>query len=131
MTDIVRTKSLRISTGKKAGGQKGHRGTTLAISATPDKVVVHKAVQCSGCGKDISAVGSVDFERRQVYAIPVIKMVICEHRSEIKCCPHCQKQNKVVFPAAVSRCTNRAPILKSLQYTLPNINYCLLFGLHN
>ena len=88
-TDIVRTKSLRISTGKKAGGQRGHRGTTLPISETPDKVVVHKLVQCSGCGKDISAVGSVGYERRQVYDIAVIKMVVCEHRSEIKCCPHC------------------------------------------
>jgi regulator of replication initiation timing len=28
-TDIVCIKSLRISTGKKAGGQKGYRGTTL------------------------------------------------------------------------------------------------------
>lgn len=123
-TDIVRTKSLRISTGKKAGGQKGHRGTTLAISATPDKVVVHKPVQCSGCGKDISAVGSVRYERRQVYDIPVIKMVICEHRSEIKCCPHCQKENKGVFPAAVSRCTQYGSHLK--QFAVYLTQYQLL-----
>ena len=62
-TDIVRTKSLRISTGKKAGGQKGHTGTTLQISETPDKVIVHRAMECSSCGKDISAIGSLRYER--------------------------------------------------------------------
>lgn len=46
-TDIVRTKSLQISTGKKAGGQKGHTGTTLQISETPDKGLNYKESLCS------------------------------------------------------------------------------------
>lgn len=117
-TDIVRTKSLRISTGKKAGGQKGHTGTTLQISETPDKVVVHKAKECSGCGKDISGVSSFRFERRQVYDIPPIQIQICEHRGEIKCCPHCQKENKGVFPAEVSHCTQYGSNLKQLAVYL-------------
>ena len=111
-TDIVRTKSLRISTGKKAGGQKGHSGTTLAASATPDEVIVHKAVECSGCGKDISGVGSLRYEQRQVYDIPPIKMQVCEHRSEIKCCPHCDRENKGTFPAGVSQGTQYGTNLK-------------------
>lgn len=123
-TDIVRTKSLRISTGKKAGGQKGHSGTTLQISETPDKVVVHKANECSGCGKDISGVGGLRYERRQVYDIPPIKMAICEHRSEIKCCPHCQKENKGIFPAEVSHCTQYGSNLK--QFAVYFTQYQLL-----
>ena len=111
-TDIVRTKSLRISTGKKAGGQKGHSGTTLAASATPDEVIVHKAVECSGCGKDISGVGSLRYEQRQVYDIPPIKMQVCEHRSEIKCCPHCDKENKGIFPAGILQGTQYGTNLK-------------------
>ena len=87
-TDIIRTKSLRISTGKKAGGQKGHTGTTLQISETPDKVVVHRAVECSGCGKDISSIGSLRYERRQVYDIPPINIEVSEYRSEIRCYTH-------------------------------------------
>ena len=104
-TDIVRTKSLRLSAGKKAGGQKGHRGTTLQISETPDKVVVHRALECSGCGKDISVISSLRSERRQVYDIPAINIEVSEHRSEIKCCPHCQKENRGIFPAEVTHCT--------------------------
>lgn len=123
-TDIVRTKSLRISTGKKAGGQKGHSGTTLQISETPDKVVVHRALECSGCGKDISAIGSLRYERRQVYDIPPIKIEVCEHRSEIKCCPHCQKQNQGIFPAEVSHCTQYGNNLK--QFAVYLTQYQLL-----
>ena len=123
-SDIVRTKSLRINTGKKAGGQKGHTGTTLQISETPDQVVVHRALECSGCGKDISGIGSLNYERRQVYDIPPIKMQICEHRSEIKCCPHCQKENKGVFPAGVSHCTQYGNNLK--QFAVYLTQYQLL-----
>lgn len=111
-TDIVRTKSLRISAGRKAGGQKGHKGVTLPISEVPDKIVIHRALECSGCGKDISGVGSLRFERRQVYDIPPIRMRVCEHKSEIKCCPHCEKENKGVFPEEVSHCTQYGRNLK-------------------
>src|SRR5215210_1067363 len=118
-TDIVRTKSLRITTGKKAGGQKGHSGTTLQISETPDKLIVHRALECSGCGKNISGIGSLRYERRQVYDIPPIKIQISEHRSEIKCCPHCEKENKGVFPAGVSHCTQYGSNLKQFAVYHP------------
>jgi transposase len=75
-------------------------------------------------GKGISAVGSVRYERQQVDATRVIKMVICEHRSEIKCCPHCQKQNEGVFPAALSRCTQYGYNLK--QFVVYLTQYQLL-----
>ena len=117
-SDIARTKSLRISTGKKAGGQKGHTGTTLQISETPDKVVVHRALQCSGCGKDISATGSLRYERRQVYDIPPVNIEVSEHRSEIKCCPHCEKENRGVFPVEVSHCTQYGSNLKEFAVYL-------------
>lgn len=112
-TDIVRTKSLRISSGKNPGGQKGHAGTTLPLSKTPDKIVEHRAMQCRECGKDISGVGSKRYERRQVYDIPPIRMQVTEHRSEIKCCPHCQAENRGTFPEGVSGSTQYGVNLKS------------------
>jgi len=44
-----RTKSLRKPSGKKPGGQLGHRGQTLHLVATPDDVVEHRPAVCSAC----------------------------------------------------------------------------------
>ena len=76
-TDIARTKSLRTSTGKKPGGQKGHAGTMLALSEMPDNIIEHRARQCKGCGKDISGIGSMRFYELSV-AQPIHR---CEPQS--------------------------------------------------
>ena len=44
-----KTKSLRTKSGKKAGGQLGHRGETLRLVATPDEVVEHRPSHCPQC----------------------------------------------------------------------------------
>src|SRR5215470_20323467 len=41
-----KTKSLRKPSGKKAGGQLGHRGQTLHLVATPDVIVEHWPQVC-------------------------------------------------------------------------------------
>jgi transposase len=47
----VRVKSLREPSGKKPGGQKGHKGETLRQVAVSDAAVVnHYPPACSGCG---------------------------------------------------------------------------------
>src|SRR5262252_838265 len=40
-------KSLRKPSGKKAGGQLGHRGETLRLVAVPDAVVEHRPARCA------------------------------------------------------------------------------------
>src|SRR3990172_10153204 len=51
---ISKNKSLRERSGKKSGGQKGHKGTTLKMTATPDKVIEHTPMFCSKCGSDLT-----------------------------------------------------------------------------
>jgi transposase len=63
-------KSRRKKTGRKPGGQKGHRGTTLALSDTPDQIIDHPVDICPCCGLDLSARPPDEVERRQVHDIP-------------------------------------------------------------
>lgn len=42
-------KSLRKSSGKKVGGQKGHQGNHLAVIKAPDEIVKHMPFACEGC----------------------------------------------------------------------------------
>src|SRR4051812_12530848 len=43
-------RSLRQPTGRKAGGQPGHKGQTLPFSTNPDRFVLHRPQQCAECG---------------------------------------------------------------------------------
>lgn len=100
---VQRTRSLRRKSGKKPGGQNGHGGETLCFSSEPDRLVFHANQQCVCCGKDLEKVKERDYDCRQVFDIPPIKMQITEHRSEIKNCPRCHSLNKAAFPANVTQ----------------------------
>ncbi len=63
-------KSLRAKSGKKPGGQLGHRGETLRLVATPDEVVEHRPARCAHCQTPLTAAEVVLHERRQVHELP-------------------------------------------------------------
>src|SRR6516165_1240995 len=44
-----RSRSQRRKSGKKPGGQLGHRGETLRLVATPDEVIEYRPARCTGC----------------------------------------------------------------------------------
>jgi transposase len=73
-------KSLRKKTGRRSGGQDGHRGQTLRQVATPDETVRHEPVACAGCGNHLVGAVQVGAERRQVFDIPPIAVRVVEHQ---------------------------------------------------
>src|SRR5256884_6633013 len=94
-------KSLRKSSGKKAGGQAGHPGNTLRQSPTPDAVIVHAVQQCAHCHRDLREVESLQVERRQVIDLPPKRVLVIEHQAQQKCCPACQQISVASFPENV------------------------------
>src|SRR5205085_9249132 len=58
-------KSLRQKSGKKPGGQKGHRGHSLKQVESPDEVLIHPVARCSYCQHDLRAQPATMPERRQ------------------------------------------------------------------
>ena len=94
-------KSLRKKSGRKPGGQEGHRGYTLMFSPTPDEVLVHAVERCEQCQADLSQVPASLLERRQVVDMPPARLLVREHRREQKHCPQCQHVTLAAFPAEV------------------------------
>ena len=88
-----RTTSLRQKTGKKPGGQTGHKGFTLKQVEKPDHIERCPVVECEICKTNLSARKSDDVEKRQVIDIPPIKTKVTEYQADIKDCPDCGHRN--------------------------------------
>jgi len=117
----VRVTSLRDRSGKKPGGQKGHKGETLRQVADPDVVIDHYPSACSGCGAGLDQDTSVDHSARQVFDLPEPRpLVVTEHRAHDCRCAACGTQTRALFPDGVN-----APV----QYG-PRIGAFVLYLLH-
>jgi transposase len=114
----AKSKSLRERSGKKPGGQPGHEGQSLKMVSEPDQVVVHRRAQCVECGHNLAGVAAVDEQRRQVFDLPPLQMVVTEHRAEEVVCPSCQRHNQAAFPAEVSQSVQYGPQVKALSVYL-------------
>lgn len=102
-TDIYKPKrntdySLREKTGRKSGGQPGHKGCTLEFCTDdPDEVILHAVEFCTACGKDLSAIPGEVEQTHQVVDIVMPKRILTNHTtfSKVCSCGHC---NKASFP---------------------------------
>lgn len=97
-----RTRSLRERSGRKAGGQVGHPGTTLEFVEKPDRLVIHTPHSCYLCGASLSGREVASTERRQVHDLPPQKIEVTEHQAQMKVCGRCGEKNRGRFPAGVN-----------------------------
>lgn len=111
-------KSLRARSGRKPGGQPGHRGDTLKMVESPDRIEVHAPAQCSHCAWSLEQVAAHHQQRRQVFDVPEPRLEVVEHRLEQKRCPCCGTLNTGVFPEAVNAPVQYGPRLKALAVYL-------------
>lgn len=72
-------RSLRGKSGKKSGGQKGHRGATLKRVDNPDKTVTHRLNICPVTGRKLTEADVVGTIRCQVFDLPEPKFEVTEH----------------------------------------------------
>jgi transposase len=114
------SRSLRTRSGKKAGGQPGHQGHTLEMSAIPDEIVqVPPVIQCQHCQSDLSEVASKTVERRQVIDVPPpAPLHVTQYEGQWKQCPHCQGYTSSMFPAGVSAPVQYGPRIGAMAVYL-------------
>ena len=93
-----RSRSLRKRTGRKPGGQDGHRGQTLAQVATADREERHEPGSCSRCGAGLAGRPVTGIERRQVFDLPLVKVLVTEHQLIERVCG-CGHRTKGAAPA--------------------------------
>jgi transposase len=93
-----RTRRLRTRRGKKRGAPLGHEGHTLPAAAPPDHRPLYPVERCGSCGASVQEGPSSPYERRQVFALPPVRMAVTEHRAESKRCPHWGQTTQGPFP---------------------------------
>jgi transposase len=114
-----KTKSLRVRSGKKPGGQLGHAGETLRLVAQPDAVVEHRPDHCPQCQTPLAGAEVVLWERRQVQELPpVVRLVVTEHRALHVRCPNCAQVSIGPFPTAVPSRAQYGPGVRAVAVYL-------------
>ena len=105
-------KSLRKPSGKKAGGQKGHKGQTLKITTEPDTIIPHMPSACSGCPQYEQCYKTARKVETRRVADASVEIHVTAHEAMEVCCPLCGKELRGTFPEEV-----KAPIQygKTLQ----------------
>ena len=86
---VKRTQSLRKKSKKKPGGQYGHKGHKLELSARVDEVIHHRLDLCPDCGSSLKEQPVEEVIRKQIWDIPPLAIHVVEHQVEIKTCSCC------------------------------------------
>lgn len=99
---FTKNKSLRPVSTRPNGGQFGHKGSTLEMSQTPDKIIDLKSDFCSVCGQSLTGELFTLKAKRQVIEIPPIVPIYEEYRQYVCQCPTCLHQQLADFPLGVN-----------------------------
>src|SRR5438132_6904104 len=118
----ARVSSLRERSGKKPGGQKGHKGETLRQVTDPNEVVNHYPPACSMCGEGLDPETSVGHSTRQVFDLPQPQpLVVTEHRAHDLPMPCLWRQDT----RAISRRRQRARAIWCQNHGLRDLSVAL------
>lgn len=109
-----KTRSLRQKSGKKAGGQAGHRGRRLHLVETPDEVIVVRPETCAHCRASLQGVQALGMQRRQLVDLPQILTQVTEYQAHDVRCPGCQHMTRGIFPDEVRASVQYGPMVKGI-----------------
>lgn len=109
-------RSMRTTSTKKRGGQKGHKGQGGKLHDDPDEIQKFTVDQCPDCQMDLRWVTPDEVVRKQIEDLPPIKTFVTEYQIERKTCRSCDIQWEAGgSPAHVRHEFEYGPRIKALS----------------
>lgn len=84
--------------GRKSGGQKGHRGNFLSKAEQPDRIERVTQERCPVSGVELDDSYFVDSIARQVFELPETKLEVTEYRACVYEFPKSEPESMANFP---------------------------------
>ena len=106
-------KSQRKKSGKKPGGQYGHKGHGKSMSDMVTETIVLTPEGCPCCGESLGNVVGRKTDTHYVLEMPPIAVTVTEYKSEEKACPTCGNRISVEFPPEAQATQQYGPNLKA------------------
>jgi transposase len=98
---------------RRAGHQPGAPGAHLGQVEKADSTIIHRPDACRECGASLADGEVVDRERRQVFDLPPIRLVVTEHQAEHRRCG-CGAVTRGKFPSDVKAPAQYGPGVRGL-----------------
>ncbi len=115
-------KSLRKPSGKKAGGQNGHQGAHLAVTAAPNETIKHMPSACEGCPNYQMCKGTACIAEKRHVIDAVVNVNVTEHQTlEIPVCMLHGDTRKGSFPSDVKASVQYGKNLQALSVALNTV----------
>jgi len=116
-------KSLRQKTGKKSGGQEGHEGKNLQMTALPDEIIEHKPHFCKECGEELENQNCNFVSRKQEVDLPPVLPRYVEHQSYSCKCKKCGATTTSTLPVRLKAFIQYGDNIKALIVYLSVYHY--------
>jgi rRNA maturation protein Nop10 len=113
------SRSLREKSGRKPGGQKGHKGHGLKIVGEPDKIVIVAPDVCPECGTALESIPFSQYDTRYKYDV-VIKIKLVKYVLQSAKCPNCGSIVRTAAPPGCEGTLNYGETIRSLSAMLTN-----------
>lgn len=117
---VNKDRSLRGKSGKKQGGQEGHKGMNLMLSRDIDHFEQHMHSDCTGCPMRTRCLIQACIKEKRINADAEVRITLTEHQQIlVPECPMHGGERKGEFPADI-----KAPIQygKNLQALVVALN---------
>ena len=121
--DTPNPKSLRQSSGNKAGGQKGHQGHCLKRVDSPDYIKRLMVNECCSCQSSLIDVEPVKYIERQVFEPGKPgEYEVTAYRADVKICS-CGRRNQAEFPESVTAAAQYGEVTQSIAVYLNQYHF--------